>query len=100
MLQEALQHNNSLCFLARIAPGVHGADELVSMGSPKVLLENNSASSHEKRRRESSLRVSLLLIDSAHPCEASGWAVQREWDAHEIAISCPGNRIIASFNTS
>jgi len=41
-------------FLARIAPGAHGTDELVSMGSSKVLLENNSASSHEKRRRESS----------------------------------------------
>jgi len=54
MLQEALQQNNSQFFLARIAPGVHGADELVSMGSSKVLLENNSASSHEKRRRESS----------------------------------------------
>ena len=54
VLQAALQHNSSLCFLARIAPGVHGADELVNMGSSKVLLENNSANSHEKRRRESS----------------------------------------------
>ena len=54
VLQAALQHNSSLCFLARIAPGAHGTDELVSMGSSKVLLENNSASSHEKRRRESS----------------------------------------------
>jgi hypothetical protein len=33
---------------------VNGADELDSMGSSKVWLENNSASSHEKRRRESS----------------------------------------------
>ena len=54
MLQEALQQNNSLFFLARIAPGVHGADELVSMGSSKVLLENNSVISHERRRKESS----------------------------------------------
>ena len=28
----ALQHNNRLCFLARVAPGVHDADELESMG--------------------------------------------------------------------
>jgi len=32
VLQAALQHNNSLCFLARIAPGVHGTDEIISMG--------------------------------------------------------------------
>jgi len=34
----ALQHSSSLCILARVAPGVHGADELGSMGSTKVLL--------------------------------------------------------------
>ena len=33
---------------------VHGADELESMGSSKVLLENDIVSSHKKRRRESS----------------------------------------------
>ena len=56
VLQAAPQLNNSLCFLARVAPGVHGADEPVSMSSSKskVLLENNIVSSHEKRRRESS----------------------------------------------
>ena len=54
VLQAALQHKNSLCFLTRISPGVHGADELDSMGSSKVLLENDIVSSHEKRRKESS----------------------------------------------
>ena len=54
VLQAALQNNNSLCFLTRVAPGVHGADEPASMSSSKVLLENNIVSSHEKRRRESS----------------------------------------------
>ena len=39
VLQAALQHKNSLCFLTKISLGVHGADELVSMGSSKVMLE-------------------------------------------------------------
>ena len=43
VLQAALQHNNSLCFLARIAPRVNGADDFDSIGSSKVLLDNNSA---------------------------------------------------------
>jgi len=54
VLQAALLHKNSLCFLARVAPGVHGAGELDSMGSAKVILDKNSTSSHEKRRMESS----------------------------------------------
>ena len=54
VLQAALQHKNSLCFLTRISPGVHGAGELGSMGSSKVMLEKISAISHEKRRMESS----------------------------------------------
>jgi len=60
VLQAASQHNNSLCFLAGVASEVHSADELGSMGSAKVLLENDIASSNERRRRESSKRVSLL----------------------------------------
>jgi hypothetical protein len=54
VLQAALQHKNSLCFFTRLSPGVDGAGELDSMGSSKVLLENNSVISHEKMRRESS----------------------------------------------
>ena len=60
VLQEASLHNSSLCFHAGVASEVHSADELSSMGSAKVLLENNIVSSHERRRRESSKRVSLL----------------------------------------
>ena len=54
VLQAALQHKNSLCFLTKISLGVHGADVLVSMGSSKAMLENYSARGHEKRRMESS----------------------------------------------
>jgi len=62
VLQAASLHNNSLCFLAGIASDVHSTDELSSMGSAKVLIENNIVgSSHERRRRESSELVSLLL---------------------------------------
>ena len=61
MLQAASLHNNSLCFLAGVTSEVHSADELSSMGSAKVLLENYIVSSHERRRRESSELVSLLL---------------------------------------
>ena len=61
MLQEASLHNKSLCFLAGVASEVHSADELGSMGLAKVLLENNIVSSHERRRRESSEFVCLLL---------------------------------------
>ena len=57
MLQAASLHNNSLCFLAGVAPEVHGADELGSMGLATILFEDNIASSHE--RRESSKRDSL-----------------------------------------
>ena len=32
-ISTALQHNNSLRFFARVAPGVHGTDELGCMGS-------------------------------------------------------------------
>jgi len=60
VLQAASLHNNSLCFLAGVAPEVHGADELGSMGLATILLEDNIASSHERRRRESSKRDSLL----------------------------------------
>ena len=60
VLQAASQHNNSLCFLARVASEVHGADELGGMGSSKLLPENNSVGSHERRRRERSTRVTLL----------------------------------------
>jgi hypothetical protein len=60
VLQAALQPNNCLGFLARVASEVHGADELGSMGSSKVLLDNNSIISRERRRMESSKRVSLL----------------------------------------
>ena len=59
-LQAASPHDNSLCFLARVASKVHGADELGGMGSSKLLPEKNSVSSHERRRRERSTRVSLL----------------------------------------
>ena len=61
MLQAASQQNSSLCFLAEVASEVHGADELGSMGLAKVLLENNIVSSHERRHRESSEFVCLLL---------------------------------------
>ena len=62
VLQAASLHNNSLCFLAGVTSEVHSADELSSMGSAKVLIENNIVgSSHERRRRESSELVSLLL---------------------------------------
>ena len=31
-LHAALQHNSSQCFIARVAPGIHGANKLRSMG--------------------------------------------------------------------
>jgi hypothetical protein len=61
VLRAASLHNNSLCFLAGVASEVHSADELSSMGLAKVLLENYIVGSHERRRRESSELVSLLL---------------------------------------
>jgi len=46
VLQAASQHNNSLCFLARIASGVHSAAEVGSMDLAKVLIEDGIISSH------------------------------------------------------
>ena len=60
MLQAASLQNSSLCFLAEVTSGCHCADELGSIGSTKVLLENNSVNSHERWRRESSKLVSLI----------------------------------------
>ena len=120
VLQVAPQHKGSLCFLARVAPGVHGAYELDTMGSTKVLLENNCVSNHEREAQGILEGCEPVIIDAAHlvdlrfdsrvcmlprqhldlvPCKASGWEVQREWNVHEVAISSPGNCFIASIHT-
>jgi hypothetical protein len=119
-LHAALQPNNSLCFLARVAPGVHGSDELGSIGSAKVLLENNRVSDHktdaqgnievcELATRDAEKLVDLrfdgrvCMLPRQHldlvPCAASVWVVHRKRFAHEVAISSPGNSNKASMHT-
>ena len=115
-LHELLQHNNRLRCLARLAPGVHGADELGSMGAAKVLLENNQVGSRERgaqgelKAREPGIGEAAQLVDlrfegrvcmlprqhlNLIPYEASGRVVHNEKNAREVAISCPGDDIIA-----
>ena len=68
-LHELLQHNNRLRCLARLAPGVHGADELGSMGAAKVLLENNQVNHREReaqdelKAREPGIGEAAQLVD-------------------------------------
>ena len=116
----ALQHNSSLCFLARVAPGVHGADELGCTGLAKVLLENNRVSNHERYAQgilegdEHVIMGAVQLVDLRFdgrvcmlprqhldlvPCAASVWVVHRKRFAHEVAILRPGNSDNASMNT-
>jgi hypothetical protein len=120
ILHAAPQLYGSLRFLAGVAPGVHGADELECMGPAKVLLENNRVSNHERAAQGKLRACAHVIIDAAQlvdlhfdsrvcnlprqnlnlvPCEASGWVVQRQRVANEIAVSCPENCIIAIIPT-
>ena len=115
-MHELLQHNTRLRCLARVAPGVHGADELGSTGAAKALLENNQVGNREReaqgelKAREPGIGEAAQLVDlrfEGRVCmlprqhlnlilyEASGRVVHNEKNAREVTISCPGDDIIA-----
>ena len=96
--------------------GRNGASE-AAQGSQAVALKgsNHEREAHGKLKRcERVIRDTAQLVDLRFdsricmlprqhldlvPCEASGWVVQRKREAHEVAISSPGNSNKASIHT-
>jgi len=97
-LHDLLKHNTRLRCLARVAPGVHGADELDCTGASKVLLENNQVGNREREAqgelnaRKPGIGEAAKLVDLGFdgrvcilprqllnliPYEASGWVVKK-----------------------
>ena len=91
-----------------------------SIGSAKVLLENNRVSNHKRDAQGNIEGCEPVIIDAEKlvdlrfdsrvcmlprqhldlvPCAASGWVVQSKRSAHEVAISSPGTCTIASIHT-